>query len=204
MLLVLLTSYIRFELVHDLPNPMWATFWPMYSYVPEQGPPSASLLETRPDALVEQFIHDYIYVAGTFPCVATLADYQGDERGDPVLDGKGEPCNVHRPGAQVRITLVEIVAAPKSIPGIWLPEARVHYQLQYSDGERLDSMMELFPDGGYSQHAHSQQYYFTYIHNTCWSMLLASWGFYPHQVQQVPRGLRYLDDRYQWHCASFD
>lgn len=202
-LLVLMISYIRYEFVHDLPNPVWATFGPVYSYVPEQGPPSASLLETRPDTLVAQFIIDHIQVAGTFPCVASLADYQGDERGDPVYR-KGETCNIHRPVTQVRISLVEIDAALKSIPGRWLPEARVHYQVHYSDGERLDSVMELLPDGGYSQHAHSQPYYSTYIHDTCWSMLLASWGFYANQVQQVPRGLRYLDDSSQWHCAGYD
>lgn len=195
---VVLVGYVRYELSHDLPNPYWGMLWPMYSYTPEQGPPSASLLETRPDEIVAQFLADYIHVAGTFPCIASLADYQGYEGPDPVLNGRGEACTVHRPVAEVHITLVEVVAGLQSIPGRWQPEARVHFHLQYSDGEHLEGVMHLFPD-----RVHSQQYYATFLHDNCWDLSESGGYFYPHQVQQVPRGLRYFDET-QDRCSGYD
>ncbi len=201
---VVLVGYVRYELSHDLPNPYWGTLWPMYNYTPEQGPPSASLLETRPDAIVVQFLTDYIHVAGTFPCIASLANYHGYDdapdavRNDPVLSGGGQVCRVHRPVVEVRITLVEMVGHLKSIPGIWQPDARVHFHLQYSDGEHLEGVMHLFAD-----RVHSQPYHATYIHDNCWYLPASGAYFYPNQMQQVPNGLQYFDGT-QDRCSGYD
>ncbi len=156
-------------------------------------------METRPDTIVAQFLTDYIHVAGTFPCVESLADYRGYVGPDPVLNGKGEVCSVHRPVAEVRITLVEMVGHLKSIPGIWQPEALVHFHLQYSDGEHLDGVLHSIP-----ARAHSQPYYLTYIHDNCWSLSTVSDSyFYPRQVQRVPIGLQYFDGT-QDRCSGYD
>src|SRR5689334_8498200 len=73
LLLALLISYIHYEVAHNLPNPYWGIFGTSYSYSFEAGPPGVGLVETRPDEIVSRYIHEYIGVAGTFPCVAALA-----------------------------------------------------------------------------------------------------------------------------------
>lgn len=107
-------------------------------------------------------------------------------------------CKVQRMVAEVRITLVELNGHLQSIPGRWQPEALVHYHVRYIDGEHLDGVLHSIPD-----RMHSQPYYLASIHDSCWSVSLASDGyFYPHQVQQVPIGLRYFDGT-QDHCSGY-
>ncbi len=175
----------RYELTHDLPNPYWGIFPMSYSYTPEQGPPGAGLMETRPDEISLQFIRDYISVAGTFPCVASLASYSDDsDAGDPVLDESGKPCEVHRPVHEVRITLVYVVAAFESLRSI--PEATVYFHITYTDGEQLTSSFLLIPDMN-----RSYGYYLTYIHANCWFLWKASFNFYADAGREPPRGLIY-------------
>lgn len=197
-LVAALVPHAGYELTHDLPNPYWGIFPVSYSYTPEQGPPGAGLMETRPDEISLQFIQDYISVAGTFPCVTSLASYSDEsDAGDPVLDGSGKPCEVQRPVHEVRITLVQVDAAFKSLRSI--PEATVHYRITYTDGEQLAGSFLLIPDLN-----RSQPYYLTYIHANCWFLGQASFEFYPDTGREPPRGLDYFTAHLAArHCAGF-
>ncbi len=183
-----LVVHAGYEMTHDLPNPYWGIFNRGYSYTPEQGPPNAVLLDTRPDVIAMQFLHDYLAVAGTYPCVEQLAGYNEDEGYDPVIEG--QPCGVHR---QVREMWVTRVTVSEAVLGFL--RAVVHYEVDYADGTRLAGAFHM------STLEHSKAYYLARTHANCWR-LLPLIGFYSHRSVTPPRGAEYYTAEGIWHCVG--
>ena len=103
--------YANYEMTHDLPNGMWASWGEGYSYTAGGPLPGAGRLDVRPESLVEQYFHDYIAIAGTFPCSKDLNEYSANRHydwhdGDPVLDKR--PCTVSRPVAGYSVGSITI------------------------------------------------------------------------------------------------
>ncbi len=172
--------HVGYELTHDLPNPYWGIFNRGYSYTPEQGPPSPVLLDTRPDVIALQFLHDYLAVAGTYPCVEHLAGYNEDEGYDPVIDG--QPCGVHRQVREMRVTRVN---ASSAVLGVL--RVVVHYQVDYDDGAHLFGTFHMSAGTGIE---HSKAYYLAWIHANCWK-LAPLIGFYSNRSVTPPLGAEY-------------
>ncbi len=201
---VVLVGYGSYELSHDLPNPYWGIFGTGYSYTFEAGPPGAGLLDTRPDEIVSRFIHDYIGVAGTFPCLAVLTSYgTALFAQNPIY--RGEACPVHRPVAAVHIGTTRVYTIWRTIPLLaGTPEAYVSFRIDYEDGERLENRFQLLSgDGIFKGTGQSQWYFRTQIHVKCWSLFEAE-GFYPNRVAEPPRGVEYFtSEPIERHCAGF-
>lgn len=172
---VALVPHAAYETTHDLPNPFWGLFNRSFSYTPDQGPPAAGLVDTRPDLLVRQYLADYIRVAGTYPCAQDPSTY--DEFEDPIVHG--QPCPVHRPVATFLVTSVYVGILDTIDVGA--PGAIVGFEVRYVDGERLASTLTLTP-------YRYQNYFLAYIHQDCWDLPT----FYPDVVPQVPRGVWYV------------
>ncbi len=199
LLLALMVGYIRYEVAHDLPNPSWGIFGTGYTYTFEAGLPGVGLVDTRPDEIVSRYIHDYIGVAGTFPCVAALATYGDDPFApDPVRSRK--PCTVHRPVAAVHIGTTRVSTFWQVLPVFsGSPEAYVSYRIDYVDGEHLERDIHLIGD-----RERSQPYFRTRIHVKCW-FSIDTWAFYPNIVAQPPRGVEYnLRGDANTRCAGFE
>ncbi len=186
LMVVLSLPSIRYEMAHDIPNPWWGIF----SYVPEQGPPSPVLLDTRPETVVEQYIADYVRVAGTYPCVASLTavsdpgDFASYEiNTDPILRPTGT-CTVHRPVASMRMTavFVGVLGVDTGVNG-----AIVNFSLTYATGEHWSNRLILRP-------YRMTRYYLAFIHQDCWDISGAIWlyyRFYPQPITRRPKGLAY-------------
>lgn len=180
-----LALYGAHETTHDLPNPFWGLFNRSFTYTPEQGPPAAGLVDTRPDVIVQQYLTDYLRVAGTYPCAQDPSTY--DDFEDPITHG--QPCPVHRPVVGFVVTSVYVGILPTIDLGA--PGAEVHIQVSYADGERLVSTITLTP------HRY-QNYLLAYVHQDCWDLPL----FYPEAVPQAPRGVWYVTAGGEEHCQS--
>lgn len=201
LLFALMVGYTRYELTHDLPNPSWGIFGTSYTYTFEAGPPGVGLVDTRPDEIVSRYIHDYIGVAGTFPCVAALATYETDLFApNPVR--RGEVCSVHRPVAAAHIGTTRVSTTWRTVPLLaGTPEAYVSFRIDYEDGEHLERVFHLESGIGIlADEGQSQWYFRTQIHVKCWSLFEAD-GFYPSVVAEPPRGLEYFISKR--HCAGF-
>lgn len=199
MLFALMVGYIRYEMTHDLPNPYWGIFGTSYTYTFQEGPPGVGLVDTRPDEIVSRYIHDYIGVAGTFPCVATLATYGQDPfPADPVRSGKH--CTVNRLVAGVHIGSTHVITIRRALPiSSGSPAAIVSYRIDYIDGEHLEGEFQLIADL-----FRSQPYFRTQIHANCWFFFEAL-GFYPYVVTQPPRGIEYhITGEADTRCAGFE
>lgn len=202
---VVLVGYGSYELSHDLPNPYWGIFDTSYSYTFEDGPPGAGLVDIRPDEIVSRFIHDYIGVAGTFPCLAVLASY-GTALFTQTPVYRGEACPVHRPVAAVHIGTTRVYTTWRTIPLFaGTPEAYVSFRIDYEDGEHLEDRFQLLSNFGVFADTEQSQWYFrTQIHVKCWTLFQAE-GFYPYVVPVLPRGLIYFtSEPANWHCAGFE
>jgi hypothetical protein len=149
---------------HNIPNPIWGTFNGSYQYVPPQTPPAA-LTESPPDQVLLQFLHDYISLAGTYPCAVDLHEYdftQLDHNGrdDPIY--QKQPCPIHRPIQTISITNIYI--GPKGGFVSRKYEAQVDLYIQYANGEQLRYTFDLLPDK-------SNVYFWTNIHYNCWEYI---------------------------------
>lgn len=190
---LLFNPHARYEHTHDLPNPYWGLFNGEYSYTPPQGPPGAGLVDSRPERIVVQYIHDYISVAGTFPCASSLADYPARlEGGDPVLLGHG--CTVRRTVASVTVLSVWVHRFGAELDYYTAPKATVRYRVTYTNGEAFEGTLTLAP-------MESQRYFLTYIHLTCWQSL-DTLLLYPDIVPYVPSGVRYESSSGAFKCMA--
>lgn len=170
LLSVWFVSYARYESSHDIPNPVWGLIGRTFSYTPQQEPPSPALLDSRPEAVVLQFIADYRSVAETFRCAQDLASYVlSGENTDPILSDQdqqppappyGRRCAVHRPVSAVmaRSALVGLVGHFQQF------EAVVHLEVAYADGARYVTTIAVFPN-------RYQEYWDTHIHLDCWDFI---------------------------------
>ncbi len=183
--------HARYEMTHDLPNPYWGIFNRGYSYTPEQGPPSAVLLDTRPDEIVMQYLHDYLAVAGTYPCVEQVAGYNEDETYDPVIDGQS--CGIHRQVTTLRVTRV---TASTAVLGV--TRVVVRYQVDYADGTRFAGAFHMSASTSIE---HSKAYFLTQIYANCWE-LLPLIGFYRHRSTPPPQGAEYYTPDGMSHCVA--
>lgn len=170
LLLMVTAGYIRYEADHDLPNPSWGILNGDYSYTFDNGPPGVSLVDIRPDELVSRYFHDYIRVAGTYPCDASLTSEGG--------------CKRYRPVTAVHIGPTRVVAH-HFLPfnSAYMLEAFVSYRIDYVDGQYAQSVFEL---GAYR----SQPYFTTRIHATCWDFGEAV-TFYRAVKLPITQGLVY-------------
>jgi hypothetical protein len=146
---------------HDIPNPIWGIFDGSYQYVPPQTPPAA-LAETPPDQVLLQFLHDYISLAGTYPCATDLQQYDFEQlyhsgRDDPIY--QKQPCPIQRPIQMIAITHVFIGHVRGLETGGHV--AKIDLHIQYSNGEQLHHTFELSP-------GKSDMYFLHIIHYKCW------------------------------------
>jgi hypothetical protein len=189
--------YASYEMTHDLPNGMWASWGDGYSYTAGGSLPGAGLLEIRPETLVKQYFHDYIAVAGTFPCAENLDEYAANRHydwhdTDPVLDKK--PCTVSRPVAGVSFGTVTIEPfgdeqeQKDSSQARWV-NASVSYQISYADGRRWSSILDFMTDPT-SGHIYQRVPFQTgfVIHISCWLSLDVS-RFYAIYSLPKPKGV---------------
>lgn len=190
-MLVAVSAYARYEMTHDLPNPYWGIFNRGYSYTPEQGPPSAALLDTRPDVIVMQYLHDYLATAGTYPCVGNLHGYKEDETDDPVL--RGGLCSVSRPVTEMQVLAVHVSQQgwPESVPKV-----KVEYLINYADGTHLHGILD-----GYADIEYAKGYFLTVIHVKCWELGNAI-GFYDNHAVSPPTGAEYFTGDGMSHCVG--
>ncbi len=142
------------------------------TYTPAQGPPSPTLLDSRPDYIVERYLADYIRLAGTYPCVQDLSQYAKSD--DPVL--RGQPCPVTRAVATYVVTSVTIQTHGLAN----LPVATVTVVLTYRDGQQWTTAVFLSPD-------RYQQDVFTYRHLDCWSSA-DTLELFGRLVSDIPNG----------------
>jgi hypothetical protein len=173
-------SYLNYERTHDIPNPQWGIYTRSYTYTPATADKlSPLLLKTRPDQIVLQDIHDYIQLAGTYPCVTDLADYSYFV--DPILSRESRSCSVQRPVTDVTVTKVYVgILGPGGAPG-----ANVSYVVTYADGTQWTNEDVL-------NAVQYQQYFASYIHLTCWdSEVITVLYSYILPVSQVPNGVEY-------------
>lgn len=193
-LVLLFNPHALYERTHDIPNPYWGVFNGTFTYTPEQGPPSPALLDSRPEATALAYIHDYITVAGTYPCAQDLGQYHALAFGgnDPVLHGTA--CTVQRPVADVTVTSIFVGRVGKGI-GAYSPAARVTYQMTYGDGEQWTDTLELLPE------RYRSYGLFSYVHQDCWDnldLLL----FYPKIVPDVPPHVAYQSPDFHLACQT--
>lgn len=112
------------------------------TYTPPQGPTSPILLDSRPEAIVRQYLTDYIRLAGTYPCAQDPASYhevQEVSTGGFLDTGH---CAVKRPVASFTIPSVTIRA------GGLLNRSRalVSVTVVYRDGNDWNTEIEMIPD----------------------------------------------------------
>ncbi len=195
---VWLVPYGRHQSTHDIPNPFWSAFNKAYTYSPDQGPPNPDLLDSRPEAVVLQFIADYRKVAGTYPCAQNLAHYDPYSYVDPVLFSQNElepapakpPCAVHRPVAAVIASSVHVGRAfsPGVIPPFSGEQAEVSIEIRYTDGTQYETTMIVTPK-------RYQMYWFAYIHLDCWDFIGLD-AFYQNTRMPFPKNALYgYDDQ---------
>lgn len=173
--------YTRYERVHDIPNPVWGMLTRDYTYTPATAARlNPVLLKTRPDLLMLRYIHDYIQVAGTFPCPSDLTGSTQAMKNDPVLAGRVRRCPTQR---RVTAVVIDSVLVGPLIGDIGAPGALVSYTITYADGTRLASQELLWAHQG-------QPYFLSSTQLTCWDSLGIG-ALYPKIVPQIPSGVRY-------------
>lgn len=179
-----LIAHGQYDLTHDIPNPFWALFNPQYAYTPSVAPPNRALYATPPDEVVQQFIADYITVAGTYPCVVNPAqfDFDNTDVRDPVLNG--QPCSIHRPVAGVAIDSV-VSSNQTAGPLAGTPQAVVQYTVRYADGETITKSFTLWPMS-------YLPFFRAWLYQTCWREATIA-GFYTTYPKLAPKGVDYFD-----------
>lgn len=182
LLSVWLIPYAQYQSSHNIPNPFWGVFGKTVTYTPEQGPPSPVLVDSRPEAVMLQYIADYQKLAGTYPCAQDVANYVTSM--DPVLIG--QPCLVHRPVVSVGVRLVQVGAAASSPGGMGPfepPQAEIHLMIIYAGGTQYAMTISMFP-------IRYDKYWFSYLHMDCWDSSGIA-DMYPRLVAQAPSGAHY-------------
>jgi hypothetical protein len=176
-----LIYYANDERTHDLPNPIWGVFTRSYTYTPATAAAlNPALLKTRPDLIFLCYAHDYIQLAGTYPCQIDVPGYAGPV--DPILTQNMRTCPVKRQVTGIVITQVYVGIVG---PDVGTPGARVTYVVSYADGTRWSGQEILGAD-------QSQQYYLSHIHLTCWdSVGITVLYSYILLLSQVPSGMAY-------------
>jgi hypothetical protein len=106
---------------HLLPNPVWSLIPITYTYTLAEGPPGDWLLDVRPEAVLTQYLHDYISLAGTYPCVV---DPHTDPTTwhDPIVDK--QPCPIVRPVARMVVQTISVERCDGPDTGIPVPGSR--------------------------------------------------------------------------------
>lgn len=178
-MLVLLTPLALYERVNNLPNPFWGLLNGGYTYTPQQGPPGPGLLDSRPEDALLAYLHDYIGVAGTYPCVQNLAQWQatGSSYADPMPEG--QHCAVQRAVLSAIATLV-VIEGPSFEHE---PGAQVTFRIRYSDGEALSAT-------AYFTARNGQHYLQAAVHLDCWENVDMLF-FYPNVVAHAPPHVAY-------------
>lgn len=177
----LLTTYAQYERMHDIPNPIWGVFTRSYTYTPATAAAlNPALLKTRPDLIFLRYAHDYIQLAGTYPCAPDLSTYTPVS--DPILSRQARACPVKRLVTGIVVTQVYVGIVG---PDVGMPGAVVRYTVSYADGTRWSEREYL----GANQ---SQMYYLSHIHLTCWdSVGITALYTYVLSLSRVPSGVAY-------------
>jgi hypothetical protein len=157
------------------------------TYTPDHGPSNSLLLTSRPERILQQYLDDYVHLAGTYPCQADLSRLY-DEDTDPVLSG--QPCAVVRPVASVAITRVTILAQGL----VRQPSARLHIVVTYTSGERWEHDQGMIPD------EYQLGWGIFWTHLDCWSSL-GTLELFGKLVPDIPAGADYVGPHLaEFHC----
>jgi hypothetical protein len=153
-------------------------FHPSIAYTPAQGPTNPALLDSRPEAIIQRYLADYLRLAGTYPCVQNLTSQYYDGVDDQFLQSGS--CPITRPVASYGITAVTIQAHGL----LGRPEALVTIAVRYSSGQQWTGTIGMYPH-------QLQSLMFVWFHLDCWSSLgtLAMFG---QLVPEIPAGAEYL------------
>jgi hypothetical protein len=147
------------------------------TYTPETGPSNPTLLDSRPERIVERYLADYIGLAGTFPCLQDLSSpYDATE--DPVL--LGQSCPVSRPVAFYAVNSVKVLSHGL----VGLPEATVRFVINYTDGSQWTGETGLVPD------RYQMPWGIYFAHLDCWSSL-GTLQMFDNLVPDIPPGAAY-------------
>lgn len=173
-------------LAQGVPNPL---FLQRVTYMPEQGPASPILLDSRPETVAYQYVTDYLRLAGTFPCESDPNPYV-DFRDQLLRTGQ---CRLAHPVASFAINSVTI----QSHGLLSASSAIIRLTVLYHDGSKWSGTIGLGPSRWQGPPPLS-------THLTCWG----SFGtliLFGHLTPDIPLGAEYTTGDMNspvYHCKA--